>query len=132
VGISAERARLQTVLVGLLTAAIDEISPGASLLLYIDRVADSAVISLDSDAGYREVSEKKDLWNCPHSRLRPKELTLLFARQYLAANGGRLEINAAAPPRGAMRLYYPLAARNVAGVPAEVAVVPADAALAMP
>jgi len=121
VSISAERARLQTVLVGLLTAAIDETPPGASLLLCIDRVGDNAIISLDSDAGYKEVSEKADLWNCPHSRLRTKELTLLFARQFLAANGGRLEINAAALPRGAMRVYYPLAARNVAGAPAEAA-----------
>jgi len=132
VGISAERARLQTVLVGLLTAAIDEIPPGAALLLCIDRVGDSAVISIDSDAGYKEVSEKENLWSCPHARLRPKELTLLFARQFLAANGGRLELNAAAPPRGAMRLYYPLAARNVAGMPADVAGASADAALAIP
>jgi hypothetical protein len=125
VGISAERARLQTVLVGLLTAAIDEIPPGASLLLSIGRVGDNAVISVDSDVGYQEISEKEDLWNCPPGRLRPKELTLLFARQFLAANGGRLEIDAATTPRGAMHLYYPVAARNDAGASA-------DAALALP
>jgi hypothetical protein len=114
VGISAERPRLQTALVGLLTAAIDEIPAGASLLLSVDRVGDNAVISIDSDAGYEELPEKDDLWNYAHSRLRSKELTLLFARQFLAANGGRLEIDATATPRGAMHVYYPAAARHEA------------------
>jgi hypothetical protein len=121
--ILAERPRLQTALVGLLTAAIDEIPPGL-LLLSIDRVGDNAVISTDSDAGYEEIAGNDDLWTYPHCRLPSKDLTLLFVRQFLAANGGRLEIDAAAPPRGAMHLYYPAAARHEAGAPA--------AALALP
>jgi hypothetical protein len=125
VGILAERPRLQTALVGLLTAAIDAIPAGASLLVAVDRIGDNAVISIDSDAGYEELAEKDDLWGYAQGRLRSRELTLLFARQFLAANGGRLEIDAAATPRGAMHLYYPVAARNVAGAPA-------DAALALP
>ena len=108
--ISAERARLQIVLVGLLLAAIDDIPPGTSLILSIDRADGDAVISIDSDAGYGEISDLEDLWSRRGGRLRPQELTLLFARQFLAANGGRLDIDAiaGATPRGAMHLHYPM------------------------
>ncbi len=110
VAISAERVRLQTVLVGLLLAAIDDVPPGSSLILSIGRADGDAVISMDSDAGYGEVSDLEDLWSRRSGRLRPQELTLLFARQFLAANGGRLDIDAAAAatPRGAMHLHYPI------------------------
>jgi signal transduction histidine kinase len=110
--VSAERAKLQTLLVGLLTTAIDETPPGASLQLSIDRLGHDALVSMDSDAGYGDAQETIDLWNRQRGRLRPKELTLLFARQFLAASGGRLEISPGALPRGELRLYYPIAANE--------------------
>lgn len=109
VSIVAERAKLQTLLVGLLAASIDDAPPGTMLQLSFRRSNDSAVVSLGSDAGYGRAQEAMvtpDLQN----RLRPIELTLLFARRFLAANGGRLEIDPSGSPRGELRLYYPLAA----------------------
>jgi hypothetical protein len=45
-----------------------------------------------------------------NGRLDPLELTLVYARQYLRENGGRLEIDAGAQPRGELRLVYPAVA----------------------
>jgi signal transduction histidine kinase len=104
--ISTELAKLQTLLVGLLTAAIDETSAGTELRVSIERRDNHAVISIGSDAGYRDMPEAEDLWRYPHKRLHQRELTLLFARQFMAAHGGRLEIHSDAP-RGALHLYYP-------------------------
>ena len=110
VSISAERARLQTLLVGLLMAAIDAVPPGASLLLCVESADGEALVSVDSDAGYEEISPIDPMRPDRNGPLLPKDLTLLFARQFLAANGGRLEIHgaSAAMPRGVLRLRYPL------------------------
>jgi signal transduction histidine kinase len=105
--ISAESTRLQTLLVGLVTAALDNVPAGTELKLSIDRRENDAVISIGSDAGYGEIQGIEELWQRPQGRLRPRELTLLFARQFLAANGGRLEINPDSAPGGALHLYYP-------------------------
>ncbi|MDB6083832.1 MAG: Histidine kinase [Gammaproteobacteria bacterium] len=109
VRISAERAKLRTLLVGLLTAAIDETPHGAALPLSIDRLDGNAVLSVGSDAGYRVAQETLNVWDGRGGRLHPRELTLLFARRFLAANGGRLEIDPGAPPLGELRVYYPIA-----------------------
>ncbi|MDP8983572.1 MAG: hypothetical protein M3N97_00755 [Pseudomonadota bacterium] len=117
VSISAERARLQTVLVGLLMAAIDAVPPGASLLLCVESADGEALVSVDSDAGYEEIPPIDPLRRDQNGPLLlPKDLTLLFARQFLAANGGRLEIHgaSAAMPRGVLRLRYPIAVAPVA------------------
>jgi hypothetical protein len=93
--------------VGLVTAAIDNVPAGTELELSIERRENDAVISIGSDAGYRELQGKEELWQLPQGGLRPRELTLLFARQLLAANGGRLEISPHPAPGGALHLYYP-------------------------
>jgi signal transduction histidine kinase len=108
--IAAERARLQTLLVGLLTAAIDAVPAGAQLPVSVTSEGKFAVISLGSNAGYASSRDTDDPWNIPTQQLLPHELTLPFARQFLAGNGGRLEIDAAVLPHGSLRLYYPMMA----------------------
>jgi signal transduction histidine kinase len=105
-GISTELARFHTLLVGLVTAAIDATPAGAELPVSIGRRENYAVISIGSDAGYGGIPEAQEPWCPPRKRLHQRELTLLFARQFMAANGGRLEIHSDAP-RGTLRLYYP-------------------------
>jgi signal transduction histidine kinase len=97
--VAAERARLQTLLVGLVADAIDATPAGTELPITVSREDSFAVISIGSNAGYAVDDATDDL---------PHELTLLFARQFLADNGGRLEIDTATPPRGSLRLYYPI------------------------
>jgi signal transduction histidine kinase len=99
--IAAERARLQTLLVGLVADAIDATPAGTELPITVGNEDGFVVISIESNAGYAVDDPTDDL---------PHELTLHFARQFLSNNGGRLEINSAMPPRGALRLYYPIKA----------------------
>jgi signal transduction histidine kinase len=99
--VAAERARLQTLLVGLLADAIDATPVGMELPIAVSSEGGFAVISFGTNAGYAVDNATDDL---------PHELTLHFARQFLSNNGGRLEIDTATPPRGALRLYYPLKA----------------------
>jgi hypothetical protein len=75
----------------------------------VDRLNDSAVISIDSDGGFAEIHRTFEPGRPPDNLL-AKELTLLFARRFLAENGGRLDIDARAVPRGALQVVYPLAA----------------------
>ena len=99
--VAAERARLQTLLVGLVADAIDATPAGTALPITVSSEDSFAVISIGSNAGYAVDNATDDL---------PRELTLRFARQFLSDNGGRLEIDTAALPRGSLRLYYPLTA----------------------
>src|ERR1700692_2497413 len=48
----ADRAKLQTLLVGLLTAAIDETRVGGELPISIDRVGDDVAVSIGSHGGF--------------------------------------------------------------------------------
>ncbi|HWS68474.1 MAG TPA: hypothetical protein VN325_37370 [Steroidobacteraceae bacterium] len=103
----ADRARLQTLLAGLLTAAIDETRVGGELPISIDRVGDDVAVSIGSHAGYDDIHAAPDLWRRPSLRFQPKELTLLFAREFLAANGGRLTVDHGVQPQGSLTMYYP-------------------------
>ncbi len=103
----ADRAKLQTLLAGLLTAAIDETPVRGELPITIDRVGDDVAVTIGSHAGYDEAHAIPDLSQCPYLRFRPKELTLLFARDFLAANRGRLTVDNSMQPQGALTIYYP-------------------------
>jgi hypothetical protein len=109
VRIIAQRAKLQTLLVGLMAEAIDGGPQGMELPVSVDRCGDDAVITIGSEAGFAAIGTTEDLLRRPSGGLLRKELTLLFARQFLGDNGGRLEIDAHASPRGALRLVYPIA-----------------------
>jgi len=103
----ADRAKLQTLLAGLLAAAIDETSVGGEVPVTIDRVEDEVAVSIGSHAGYDDIDAVPDWSRRPSARFQPKELTLLFAREFLAANGGRLTIDNGVQPQGSLTLYYP-------------------------
>jgi signal transduction histidine kinase len=103
----ADRAKLQTLLAGLLTAAIDETRVGGELPVSIDCVGDDVVVSIGSHAGYDVVHAAPDLSRSPSVRFQPKELTLLFAREFLSANGGRLTVDNGVQPQGSVTMYYP-------------------------
>ena len=100
--VSAERAKFQTLLVGLLTATIDAARPATELRLSVDRIDDNAVITIGADA----VANAGHA--LPPASLNTQELTLLFARRFLAAQGGRLDVNAEPLPQGSLRVIHPL------------------------
>ncbi len=104
-----DRTKLQTVLVGLLTAAIDDLPAGAELALSIERSAADILLTIGSSAGYDGTQfPPQDLFQPPRGLVQPKHLTLLFARQVLGANGGNIRVEAAAGPHGALYLRYPV------------------------
>lgn len=110
--IVAERARLQTLLLGLVADAIDATPCGMELPIAVDSESTFAVISIGSNAGYTLDKKTQFLGGAPDQVLLPHELTLHFARQFLSNNGGRLEIDAAKAPQGSLRLYYPMKAET--------------------
>jgi hypothetical protein len=103
----ADRATLQTLLAGLLTAAIDETPAGAELPVSIARVGNDVAVRIGSHAGYEDIHAPPDFSRRPDPRFQPKELTLLFAHRFLAANGGRLEINNGTLPLGSLTMSLP-------------------------
>jgi signal transduction histidine kinase len=103
----ADRAKLQTLLAGLLTAAIDETQVGGELPISMDRVGGDVTVSIGSHAGYDDIHAAPDLSRRPSPRFHPKDLTLLFAREFLAANGGRLTVDNGVQPQGSLTMYYP-------------------------
>jgi signal transduction histidine kinase len=103
----ADRTKLQTLLAGLLTAAIDETRVGGELPISIDRVGDDVAVSIGSHAGYDDIYAAPDLSQRPTLRFQPKQLTLLFARELLATNGGRLTVDNGVQPQGLLTMYYP-------------------------
>jgi signal transduction histidine kinase len=102
----ADRAKLQTLLAGLLTAAIDETRVGGELPISIDRVGDDVAVAIGSHAGYDDIHA--DLSRRPTARFQPKELILLFAREFLAANAGRLTVDNGVQPQGLLTMFYPV------------------------
>jgi signal transduction histidine kinase len=103
----ADRAKLQTLLAGLLTAAIDETPAGAELPVSITRVGNEVAVLIGSHAGYDAIHAQPDFSLSPNPRFQPKDLTLLFAQRFLATNGGRLAINNGVPPQGSLTMYFP-------------------------
>jgi signal transduction histidine kinase len=103
----ADRVKLQTLLAGLLTAAIDAIRTGGELPVSVDRVGNDVAVSIGSDAGYEDIHALTDLSQRVSPRFQPKELTLLFAREFLAANRGRLTVDNGVGPQGSLTMYFP-------------------------
>jgi signal transduction histidine kinase len=103
----ADRTKLQTLLAGLLTAAIDETRVGGELPISIDHIGDDVAVSIGSHAGYDDIHAAPDLSRRSTLRFQPKELTLLFAREFLAANGGRLTVDNGVQPQGSLTMYFP-------------------------
>ena len=98
------RARVQTMLVGLLTAAIDNTEPDRDLSIDVRQSGSDALITLSSAVG----SESRSTLDAVAAPFRPADLTLMFARQLMASSGGRLEIDAAQGANGTLKVYLPL------------------------
>ncbi len=105
--VSVERAKLQTLLVGLMTDAIEGTPSGAELPVSAQHLGGEVSISIGYAAGYGSWQDMEVTNLRPPSRLRSRDLTLLFAHRFLATNQGRLEIDPAAGPRGTLTLIYP-------------------------
>jgi signal transduction histidine kinase len=104
--ISADRTKFLALLVGLVTAAIDETPAGQELRVSARRSGDDAVISINSDAGYSG-GGAATLPDPASGRLSSRELTRVFAQRFLTAHGGRLEITTDDKPHGSLHLVYP-------------------------
>jgi hypothetical protein len=108
----ADRSRLQTLVAGLLLAAIDAITPGSCVVVTVDHDGAEGWIGIDTHCGFAAIenAESSGGFNDrgPQGPLNPNLLTLNYARHYLLGTGGRLEVDAAQAPRGALRLTYPV------------------------
>jgi len=107
--VTADRATLKSLLLGLLLAALDALPDGAELPVSIDRVGHEAVIRVGSHAGCAPLPLDAPLRRAG-GRIPAPDLALLFADRFLNAQGGRLEIDPETPPHGALRVYYPTVA----------------------
>jgi hypothetical protein len=107
----SQRNKLRSLILGLLALGIDGLPTGAELRVELRRADDYALLELRSDLTYNDIREAEDLLCHEPVDLCPQELVLGFARRWITANGGRVEIHS---PVGAqqtgLRIYYPLAA----------------------
>jgi hypothetical protein len=69
-----------------------------------------AVVELRSHLTYEAIREAQDLLCREPVNLKPQDLVLGYARRWITANGGRVEIPRASGTPAGLRLYYPLAA----------------------
>jgi hypothetical protein len=111
VQVFSPRNKLRSLILGLLALGIDGLSAEAELHVELRRVEGYALLELRSDLTYNDIREAEDLLCHDPVDLCPQELVLGFARRWIMANGGRVEIHS---PVGAqqsgLRIYYPLAA----------------------
>jgi signal transduction histidine kinase len=105
--VTAPRAELRTLLVGLTAAAIDTTPPGQELHASAARDGHTAVVTLDSSAGYGEFRQR-DATRSADEHVNMHDLTFRFAEDFLAVHGGKLIAEPGADRRGSLRLYYPL------------------------
>jgi hypothetical protein len=107
----SQRNKLRSLILGLLALGIDGLPTGAELRVELRRADGYALLELRSDLTYNDIREAEDLLCHEPVDLCPQELVLGFARRWIMANGGRVEIHS---PVGAqqtgLRIYYPLAA----------------------
>src|SRR3984893_5926773 len=106
----SQRNKLRSLILGLLALGIDGLSAGAELHVELRRVEGYALLELRSDLTYNDIREAEDLLCHDPVDLCPQELVLGFARRWITANGGRVEIHSpAGAHQSGLRIYYPLA-----------------------
>jgi signal transduction histidine kinase len=104
-----EPNKLRSVILGLLALGIDASPTGAELHVELSAAEAFAVLELCSQVTYDDAVREADP-PCCHVTHTPQELVLGFARRWLTANGGRMEVPCASAARSGLRLFYPLAA----------------------
>jgi hypothetical protein len=107
----SQRNKLRSLILGLFALGIDGLPTGADLQVELSPVDGYALLELRSALTYDDIREAEDVLCHEPVDLHPQELVLGFARRWITANGGRVEIHS---PAGAqqtgLRIYYPLAA----------------------
>jgi signal transduction histidine kinase len=106
----SKRNKLRSLILGLLALGIDELTAGAELQVELSRVDGYALLELRSELTYNAIREAEDLLCRKPAGLGPHELVLGFARRWIVANGGRVEIHSPGGVQAGLRIYYPLAA----------------------
>jgi hypothetical protein len=111
VQVFSPRNKLRSLILGLLALGIDGLSAEAELHVELRRVEGYALLELRSDLTYNDIREAEDLLCHDPVDLCPQELVLGFARRWIVANGGRVEIHSSmGAQQSGLRIYYPLAA----------------------
>jgi hypothetical protein len=107
----SQRNKLRSLILGLLALGIDGLPTGAELRVELRRADGYALLELRSDLTYNDIREAEDLLCHEPVDLCPQELVLGFARRWIMANGGRVEIHSpVGTQQTGLRIYYPLAA----------------------
>jgi hypothetical protein len=107
----SQRNKLRSLILGLLALGIDGLPTGAELWVELRRADGYALLELRSDLTYHDIREAEDLLCHEPVDLCPQELVLGFARRWITANGGRVEIHSpVGTQQTGLRIYYPLAA----------------------
>jgi signal transduction histidine kinase len=106
----SEPNKLRSVILGLLALGIDASPTGAELHVELSAAEAFAVLELRSQVTYDEAIREAQDPPCCHVSHTPQDLVLGFARRWLTANGGRMEVPCAGDARCGLRLFYPLAA----------------------
>ncbi len=110
VPVLSRRNKLRSLILGLLALGIDASPKGAELQVELSRADGYALLELRSELTYGVIRKAADLLCREPVELVPQELVLGFARQWIVANGGRVEMHPAAGKQTGLRIYYPLAA----------------------
>jgi hypothetical protein len=105
-----ERNALRSLILGLLALGIDGLPAGAELHVDLSCADCFASMELRSALTYLNIREAKELLCREPVNLMPQELVLGFARQWIVAKGGRIEIPSKTGAQTGLRIYYPRAA----------------------
>ena len=109
----SQPVRLRSLLLGLLALGIDGSPAGAELHVELRRADGYALLELRSELAYDAFREGGDLLRDESVNLRPQDLVMEFARRWIMANGGRVEIRSPVSAQSGLRIYYPLATARV-------------------
>jgi signal transduction histidine kinase len=101
--------KLRSLILGLLALGIDASPAGAELHVELSCAGSYALLELRSEVTYDAICEAQELLCREPVNIRPQELVLGFARQWIKANGGRVEIPPRVGAQTGLRIYYPLA-----------------------
>lgn len=103
--VKLHRAALQSVLIGLIGAAIDASPAGATLHLWLRRQERETVIQIGSHGGLGEIDTVDPAKPLPTSPFAMSSLLVWYVRQVLSENRATFEI-ANEPSPGAMKLIF--------------------------
>jgi hypothetical protein len=108
--VAAQRNKLRSLILGLLLVGIDALPAGAELQVELSVVESFALLELRSELTYGAILEPEQLLSRPSADLRSQELVLGFARHWITARGGRVEVHSPIDGQTGLRVYYPLVA----------------------